>query len=105
MCMLKIKKLYSPQPISGAFTTGGAKEPQEGICNQINQPIKYFKMRTQLTSLFTTLNTTEFENLTREIKETVATGIQVRNVKPVFTAANLWNIHNMRRERTARRYM
>ncbi len=62
-------------------------------------------MRTQLTSLFTTLNTTELENLTREIKETVATGIQVRNVKPVFTAANLWNIHNMRRERTSRRYM
>lgn len=62
-------------------------------------------MRTQLTSLFATLNTTEFENLTREIKETVATDIQVRNVKPVFTAANLWNIHNMRRERTARRYM
>ncbi len=103
--MLKRKKLYSLQPTSGAFTTGGAKEPQEGICNQINQPIKYFKMRTQLTSLFTTLNSTALENLTREIKETVATGIQVRNVKPVFTAANLWNIHNMRRERTSRRYM
>ena len=62
-------------------------------------------MRTQLTSLFTTLNTTELEALTMEIKETVATDIQVKNVKPAFTAANLWNIHNMRRERTSRRYM
>jgi hypothetical protein len=62
-------------------------------------------MRTQLTSLFTTLNYTELENLTKEVKETIAADIQVKSMAPVFTAANLWNIHNMKRVRTSRRYM
>ncbi len=62
-------------------------------------------MRTEFISLFAELNAMELENLTRETKETVAKDIQVENAKPVFTAANLWNIQNMRRERTSRRYI
>ena len=62
-------------------------------------------MRTEFISLFAELNAIELENLTRETKETVAKHVQVKNAKPVFTAANLWNIQNMRRERTSRRFI
>ncbi len=62
-------------------------------------------MRTEFISLFAELNAMELQNLTREIKETVAKDIQVQNAKPVFTAANLRNIQNMRRERTSRSYI
>ena len=60
-------------------------------------------MRTEFINLFAEINATELENLTREIKETVATEIHVENAKPVFTAADLWNIHNMKRTRVSRR--
>ena len=61
-------------------------------------------MRTEFISLFAELNALELENLTREVKETVATEAHIENAKPVFTAANLWNIHNQKRVRTSRRY-
>ncbi len=56
-------------------------------------------MRTEFINQFTELNTMELENLTKETKESVAANVQVENSKLVFTAANLWNIHNMRRIR------
>jgi hypothetical protein len=60
-------------------------------------------MRNEFINLFAEINATELENLTREIKETVATEVHVQNTKPAFTAADLWNIHNMRRTRVSRR--
>ena len=60
-------------------------------------------MRTEFINLFAEINANELENLTREIKETIATGMHVENTKPVFTAADLWKIHNMKRTRSPRR--
>ena len=62
-------------------------------------------MRTEFISLFAELNAMELENLTRETRETIAADVHVENKKTAFTAANLWSIHNQRRERTSRRYM
>ena len=60
-------------------------------------------MKTQFVNLFRELNRSEIENLTGNMKETIASPVQVENAKPVFTAANLWNIHNMKRTRETRR--
>jgi hypothetical protein len=54
-------------------------------------------MRTEFISLFAELNAMELEFLTKEVKETVAKDLAAKNVKPAFTAADLWNIHNMKR--------
>jgi len=59
-------------------------------------------MRTEFIKLFAELNATELENLTREVKETIAAPVHTDNGKPVFTAANLWNIHNMKNSRSIR---
>ncbi len=53
-------------------------------------------MRTEFISLFAELNAMELELLTKEVKETVEK-VHVESVKPAFTAADLWNIHNMKR--------
>lgn len=47
--------------------------------------------------LLITLTENELEVLTREIKETIAFDAMAKKTKPVFTAANLWNIHKMRK--------
>jgi hypothetical protein len=60
-------------------------------------------MRTEFINLFAELNASELENLTRDVKETAATVVHVENAKPVFIAANLWNIQNMKRTRLPRR--
>ena len=60
-------------------------------------------MRTEFISLFAELNAIELELLTKEVKETVAKPEQTKNIKPSFTAADLWNIHNMKRSRATRR--
>jgi len=60
-------------------------------------------MKTEFVNLFRELNRSEMENLTGSSKETIASPVYVENAKPVFTAANLWNIHNMRRTREPRK--
>ncbi len=60
-------------------------------------------MRTEFINPFAELNAEELKNLISETKETVATEIHSKDAKPVFTAANLWSIHNMKRSRTSRR--
>jgi hypothetical protein len=60
-------------------------------------------MRTEFINLFAELNAAELEVLTREVKETRAMDAHVENAKPAFTAANLWNIHNMKRGWAPRR--
>ena len=54
-------------------------------------------MRTEFINLFAEINARELENLTREIKEVVPANTPVATGKPVFTAANLWNIQNRKR--------
>ena len=68
----------------------------------IQKNIKSDFMRTEFIKLFAELNATELENLTRVVKETTTTRIHADSAKPVFTAANLWNIHNMKYSRSIR---
>ncbi|MGN6212976.1 hypothetical protein [Parafilimonas sp.] len=60
-------------------------------------------MRTEFINQFAEMNALTLENLIKETKETVATDVHAENTKPVFTAANLWNIHNKRRVRAGGR--
>jgi hypothetical protein len=60
-------------------------------------------MRTEFIKLFAEINATELESLTKEVKETIAPVAHAENAKPAFTAANLWNIHNMKRTRVPRK--
>jgi 16S rRNA G966 N2-methylase RsmD len=70
----------------------------------INQKtIKNKFMRNEFINMFAELNATTLENLTREVKESVAVETHEENTKQVFTAANLWDIHNRRRVREPRR--
>jgi len=69
----------------------------------IQKNIKSDFMRTEFIKLFAELNATELENLTRVVKETTTAPAHADSVKPIFTAANLWNIHNMRHGRSIRR--
>lgn len=62
-------------------------------------------MRTEFINLFAEINAQELEKLTKEVHETVAVHDYAENAKPHFTAANLWNIHNMRKERVSRRVL
>lgn len=71
--------------------------------HKFKKQLKINFMRTEFINLFAELNASELEQLTRETKETVATEKQVKNINPIFTAANLWNIHNMRRSWSQRR--
>ena len=62
-------------------------------------------MRTEFINRFTELNASALENAASATKE-IFTNAPVENAKPVFTAANLWNIHNQRRVRvTARAFL
>jgi hypothetical protein len=60
-------------------------------------------MRTEFVSLFAEINAKHLEELTKEVKETIAHDVDVKIVKPVFTAANLWSIHNRKRSSAGRR--
>lgn len=72
-------------------------------CQLIKKQLKIKFMRNEFISLFAELNAKELENLTHEVKETIAANVPAAGTKQVFTAANLWNIHNMRRVREPRR--
>jgi len=60
-------------------------------------------MRTEFINLFRELNRSEMERITGNMPETTANPVHVENAKAVFTAANLWNIHNMKRTREPRK--
>jgi len=40
-----------------------------------------------------------------EVKETLATGIHTADTKPVFTAADYWNLERSRKVRNGRRFL
>lgn len=58
-------------------------------------------MKHQSNTLFTQLNKQEVENLTSEVKETLALGITATH--KTFSAVDLWNIHRQRRSTAGRR--
>lgn len=63
-----------------------------------NQKTKVMKLASN--NLLETLSDLEIENLTIQVKETLATNagfIPERKPKVVFTAAQLWNIHRQRK--------
>ena len=51
---------------------------------------------------FNQLSKTALENLTQEVKETLATGF-IGNQTKTFTSVDLWNIHRQRRTVSYRR--
>ncbi len=62
-------------------------------------------MKTQNTNFLASLGKADVDNLTKEVKETIATGIAPVNQKTVFSAADYWNLQRMRKSRTGRRYL
>lgn len=70
-----------------------------------NSIIKTYKtkvMKKQSTNLFTTMSKEAVENLTTEVKETLATGID-GDQKKSFGSLDLWNIYRQRRVSALRR--
>lgn len=59
-------------------------------------------MKTNSKNLLIDINANELRELTKEVKETIATDINL-NEKPMFSAADLWNIQRTRRIRQGRR--
>lgn len=57
-------------------------------------------MKKQTTTLFTQMSKEETENLTKEVKETLAFG---HSQSRVFSSMDLWNIHRQRRTLAGRR--
>lgn len=61
-------------------------------------------MKTQTTNFFQQLKQGELNNLMKEVKETVATGIHINN-KNVFGAVDYWNMQRNRKTRIVRRHL
>ena len=51
-----------------------------------------------------TISRNEIENLTKEVKETLAFGYRVVKTKS-FTSADLWNIQRQSKTRSSRRFI
>lgn len=54
-------------------------------------------------NMFTNLNKTEVNELTKEVKETIALDYQAQAPKAAFCVADLWNIQKMKKVRAYRR--
>ncbi len=61
-------------------------------------------MKKSSPSLLNRLSNKELENLTTEVKETVAVTVFSSNCR-TFTAAELWNIQRIGRNRPQRRFL
>ncbi len=59
-------------------------------------------MKSQLTNLFNQISKTQVENLTIEVKETLAVGYN-QNQGKKFSAAELWNIQRQSKSINQRR--
>lgn len=60
-------------------------------------------MKRQSNTLFQTISSGLLENLTKVVKETLATSINQPQSK-IFTAADLWNIQRQGKRRVQRRF-
>jgi hypothetical protein len=61
-------------------------------------------MRTDNTNLFASISNDHINQLVKEVKETVATDVNLENSK-TFSAADLWKIQKNRRMRVQRRFV
>lgn len=61
-------------------------------------------MKTQV-NFFQQLSKQQLNELVKEVKETVATGIQAENNKTTFGAVDYWNLQRNRRTRMVRRHL
>ncbi len=61
-------------------------------------------MKKSFNSLFAQLNNSSLENLTKEVKETIAFSLTKPNSRS-FTAADLWNIQRHTKSRVKRRFL
>ncbi len=57
-------------------------------------------MKQVITPSVVQMDTETLQRLTSEVKETLATGIQMPAQKKRFTAANLWKIHQAKNQPT-----
>jgi hypothetical protein len=72
--------------------------------NNIASAVKKESMKANNNITLVEINENEMRELTKEVKETIATGIDIDlNEKPMFSAADLWNIQRTRRIRQGRR--
>jgi hypothetical protein len=71
--------------------------------NRKQKHLKIDFMRTDNTNLFAQISNGHLNQLVKGVKETVASETNMENSKPVFAAADLWNIQRMRRTRIQRR--
>lgn len=62
-------------------------------------------MRTTNTNLFETISNDQMQQMVKEVKETVATGLVQDQNRPSFSAAELWKIQKNRRQPVQRRVM
>ncbi len=69
---------------------------------QFFKTYKFLIMKSQLTNLFNQISKTQVENLTMEVKETLAVGYNPNQSK-TFSAAELWNIQRQRKSINQRR--
>jgi len=65
---------------------------------------KFKVMKKSSTSLLSRISNKELENLTIEVKETVAATVFTSNCR-TFTVAELWNIQRIGRNRPQRRFL
>ncbi len=62
-------------------------------------------MKTAQSNFFQHLGKAHLEELVKEVKETVATGIQVQGNKNTFGAVDYWKLQRSRRTRVSRRFL
>ncbi len=63
-------------------------------------------MKISNNSFLAAINKTEMNDLTSEVKETIAINMKDHvNAKASFSAAGLWNIQRMRKARIQRRFL
>jgi hypothetical protein len=60
-------------------------------------------MKMQSNNFLSQLNGREINNLTEQVKETLAANVETVISKNTFTAADFWNIQRMRKARVLRR--
>lgn len=61
-------------------------------------------MKKTINSLFASLSNSTIDQLTYEVKETLALDIPLQNCHP-FTAADLWDLQRRAKQRTQRRFI
>lgn len=79
--------------------------PLNPFLRKILKPFNKDIMKTQNNTFYQALGTTQLQNLVKEVKETVATGIPVIQHKTAFGIVDLWNLERTRKHRIARRHL